>query len=52
MPSAVHPCEAMKHAIRAGRQAFCAGRIPKKLYGAASSPTTGTIEASGSIPGE
>ncbi len=34
---------AMKHAIEAGRLAFKAGRIPKKLYATASSPTEGVI---------
>ena len=35
---------AMKKAVEAGREAFLAGRMPKKLYAAApSSPTEGTI---------
>lgn len=34
---------AMKHAAIAGRQAFLAGRIPKRLYGTASSPAEGVI---------
>ncbi len=34
---------AMKQACRAGRQAWLAGRIPKKLYATASSPTEGVI---------
>jgi thiazole synthase len=34
---------AMKHACLAGRQAYLAGRIPKKLYATASSPETGVI---------
>jgi thiazole synthase len=34
---------AMKQAIEAGRLAYQAGRIPKKLYATASSPETGTI---------
>ena len=35
---------AMKKAVEAGREAFLAGRMPKKLYAAApSSPTTGMI---------
>ncbi|QDV61872.1 thiazole synthase [Crateriforma conspicua] len=34
---------AMKHAAIAGRQAYLAGRIPRKLYGTASSPTEGVI---------
>jgi thiazole synthase len=36
---------AMRHAIEAGRLAFVAGRIPKKLYATASSPEEGTITA-------
>ncbi|MGA3212621.1 MAG: thiazole synthase [Terriglobales bacterium] len=32
---------AMKHAVLAGRSAYCAGRIPKKLYATASSPMDG-----------
>jgi thiazole synthase len=37
----------MKKAIEAGREAFLAGRMPKKLYtGAPSSPTEGTITPS------
>ena len=36
---------AMKKAVEAGREAFLAGRMPKKLYtAAASSPTAGLIE--------
>lgn len=35
--------EAMKHAVHAGRLAFLAGRIPKKLYAAASSPLEGML---------
>jgi len=39
---------AMKKAIEAGREAYLAGRMAKKLYSAApSSPTTGMIAASG-----
>src|SRR6476469_1768013 len=30
--------EAMQYAVLAGRQAYCAGRMPKKLYATASSP--------------
>jgi thiazole synthase len=38
---------AMKLAVEAGREAFLAGRMPKKLYSAApSSPTEGVISAS------
>ena len=36
--------DAMKKAVEAGRQAYLAGRMPKKLYAASpSSPTTGLI---------
>jgi thiazole synthase len=34
----------MKLAVEAGRLAYHAGRIPKKLYGQASSPVEGMIE--------
>ncbi len=34
---------AMHHATLAGRQAYLAGRIPKRLYGTASSPIEGVI---------
>jgi len=34
---------AMKKAVEAGREAFLAGRIPKKLYATASSPIEGVI---------
>jgi len=37
--------QAMKLAVEAGRLAFKAGRIPRKLYGSASSPTGGVIGA-------
>ncbi len=37
---------AMKYAAEAGRLAFLAGRIPKKLYATASSPLEGTIAPS------
>ena len=36
--------EAMKYAVRAGRLAYQAGRIPRKLYATASSPMEGQIE--------
>ena len=40
---------AMKKAVEAGREAFLAGRMPKKLYaGAPSSPTDGLIARAGS----
>jgi thiazole synthase len=34
---------AMRHACVAGRYAYLAGRIPKKLYATASSPDTGVV---------
>ena len=40
---AVLMAEAMKHAILAGRKAFLAGRIPRKLYATASSPLEGVV---------
>ncbi len=48
----VKMAHAMRHAIEAGRLAYLAGRIPRKLYATASSPWTGVISASGGIPGE
>jgi thiazole synthase len=36
--------EAMRDAVRAGRMARCAGRMPKSRYANASSPTAGLIE--------
>lgn len=41
-----HPVQmalAMKYGVEAGRLAFEAGRIPKKLYGSASSPVEGVV---------
>lgn len=35
--------EAMKHAVVAGRLAYLAGRIPRKLYATASSPVEGVV---------
>ncbi|MEJ2498340.1 MAG: thiazole synthase [Sulfurovaceae bacterium] len=35
--------EAMKHAVMAGRKSYLAGRIPKKPFATASSPTEGLI---------
>lgn len=35
--------DAMRHATEAGRLAYLAGRIPKRLYATASSPQEGTI---------
>ncbi len=37
----VRMAEAMKLAVRAGREAFLAGRIPRKLFASASSPLEG-----------
>ena len=34
---------AMKHAVIAGRLAYCAGRIPRRLYATASSPLDGLV---------
>ncbi|NOX60023.1 MAG: thiazole synthase [Planctomycetes bacterium] len=42
----VRMAKAMSHAIEAGRLAFQSGRIPKKPYATASSPTEGLIEVS------
>jgi len=40
----VRMARAMKLAVEAGREAFLAGRMPRKLYsGAPSSPTSGLI---------
>ena len=39
----VRMANAMKHAIIAGREAFLAGRIPRKRFASASSPIDGTI---------
>jgi thiazole synthase len=36
--------EAMKNAVVAGRQAYLAGRMPKKLYATASSPVEGVVK--------
>jgi thiazole synthase len=41
--NAVAMAEAMKLAVRAGRLAFLAGRIPRKLYANASSPVEGLV---------
>jgi thiazole synthase len=35
--------DAMKHAVIAGRNAYLAGRMPKKLYATASSPLEGVV---------
>ena len=43
----VRMAQAMRLGVQAGREAFLAGRMPKKLYSAApSSPTEGTIQSS------
>ncbi len=39
----VRMARAMKLAVEAGRDAFLAGRIPKKLYASASSPVEGVV---------
>ena len=44
--NAQHPvlmAQAMRHAVIAGRMAYLAGRMPKKLYASASSPLSGLI---------
>jgi thiazole synthase len=35
--------EAMRLGIEAGRKAYLAGRMPKKLYASASSPIEGVV---------
>ena len=40
---AVLMAEAMRHALEAGRKAFLAGRIPRRLYASASSPLEGVL---------
>jgi thiazole synthase len=40
--------QAMRDAVRAGRAAYLAGRMPQKLYATASSPLFGLIEPAGS----
>src|SRR5213078_3343102 len=47
----VKMAHAMKHAIEAGYLAYRAGRIPKKLYATASSPTEGVIASAASMQG-
>ena len=39
----VRMAQAMQHATIAGREAYLAGRIPRRLYGTASSPSEGVI---------
>ncbi|MEJ5211950.1 MAG: thiazole synthase [Burkholderiales bacterium] len=44
----VRMASAMKKAVEAGREAYLAGRMPKKIYsGSPSSPTTGIIGSTG-----
>ena len=35
--------QAMRHAVIAGRLAYLAGRIPRKMYASASSPVEGMV---------
>ena len=42
-PEQLAMADAMRHATRAGRLAYMAGRIPKRLYATASSPEDGVI---------
>src|SRR5690554_45172 len=39
----VRMAQTMRHAVRAGRDAFLAGRIPRKRYASASSPEEGLV---------
>ncbi len=39
----IRMARAMKHAVLAGRDSYLAGRMPKRMYGDPSSPTTGLI---------
>jgi thiazole synthase len=39
----VKMAEAMKLAVQAGRLAYLAGRMPRKLYASASSPMSGVL---------
>jgi thiazole synthase len=41
---------AMKLAVEAGRLAYRAGRIPKRMYASASSPSDGLVTAGGVPP--
>jgi thiazole synthase len=43
----VRMARAMGHAVIAGREAYLAGRIPKKLHATASSPLEGMVAAAG-----
>ena len=42
-PNPAMMAAAMRHAVEAGRLAFLAGRIPRKRYASASSPTEGLV---------
>ncbi len=46
----VRMAHAMRLAVEAGRAAYLAGRIPKKLYATASSPIEGLLEPSAAAP--
>jgi thiazole synthase len=39
----VRMAAAMRHAVIAGREAFLAGRMPRRMYAQASSPMSGLI---------
>ena len=39
----IRMARAMKHAVIAGREAYLAGRMPKRRYASASSPLSGLI---------
>jgi thiazole synthase len=48
--NAQHPVQmasAMRHAVLAGREAYLAGRIPRRFYAKASSPDEGRIDVGG-----
>ena len=47
----VRMARAMRSAIQAGRDAFLAGRIPKRLYASASSPEDGLIHSPARVSG-
>jgi thiazole synthase len=42
-PEPVLMAEAMREATNAGRKAYLAGRMPRRLYAAASSPLVGVV---------
>src|SRR5437879_6644353 len=46
----VRMAAAMKKAVEAGREAFLAGRIPRKLYASASSPPEGVVGREDRVP--